>query len=102
SNVAGNAGTASLDFTLSAASISDVSLSISYATTAGQASVDDFSTLPNWATVPAFELQTQASVGISNDTVYEGDEYIDFNLAMVMGGVQGSQSSHRLTIQDNE
>jgi hypothetical protein len=96
-----SAGTVEVTIELSAASQTDVIVNYSVAGTA-TSGTDFTATPPSAVTIEAGETTATISVAITNDTTVEPNETVVLTLATPTGATLGTQTTHTLTIEDND
>jgi len=95
-----NAGTATIQVKLSAATYRAVS--VHWATTAGTASSADFAMSSGDLSIPAGSTTGNIVVGLVDDALDENTEFFRLDLSAPVNGTLGSQTRHDHGIRDND
>jgi hypothetical protein len=95
------AGTTTLDVSLSVASGKTVTVDVAFAGATATATANDVSAGTSLTFAPG-EVTKPITVTITNDTTDEDDEVFNFSLANPVNATLGTQTTHALTIQDDD
>ncbi len=83
--VEGNAGTASLVFTVTLSTVSSLPVTVNYTTADGSAGVGDYAPTTGTLTIAAGQLSGTISIPVTGDTLYEADETVKLTLSNANG-----------------